>query len=755
MAYPATIGPYKIVRQIGEGGMGVVFEARDDRLDRSVAIKILRATGDGSGYDRFKREARAAAAISHPNVCQVFDIGEHDGEPFIAMELLDGASLADRLLQGPLPTADIVRIGGSVLAALGELHRRNIIHRDLKPSNIFLTSHGVKLLDFGLARGLATGLAETSVTMPGIVVGTPQYMAPEQARGLTVDARSDIFAMGAVLFEMLNGRPAFQGQSAVEVLHAVIHDNPFGSGSTHSGRDVERVARRALEKSPANRYESAEAMSVELVACLPQSSSAAPPAAVPVTRRLIVLPFRMLRPDPESEFLAYSLPDAITVSLSGLDSLLVRSSFVAARFGDAVPDFRVVATEADVDAIVMGTLLRAGTQLRIAVQLVEAPSGTLLWSHSTQVPMEELFEVQDRVSAAVVEALSLPVSARESRLLRRDVPANPDAYASYLRANRLVESFTQWAVARELYQEAVTADPAYAPAWARYARCLRLLGKYGEGPEAEEFDRQAETAFQRAFQLNPDLSLAHNLYTYAEVETKRAPQAMVRLLRRLQQRSNDPELFGGLVHACRYCGLLEASLSADRLAKRLDPAIRTSAKHTYFLNGDFDRAIALDSEDPPFVTMISQICQGRHDLAAETFDSTERRLKGNPHLANVLVALRAIIDRRADVGRATIAQLLTHRAFRDPEGWFYWSLGLAGFGADDEALSLLSQAVDGGLYCPRALEVNPVLAALRPTPAFQAILERARVGHEEARREFVSAGGPRLLGPATAESPRL
>jgi TolB-like protein/tetratricopeptide (TPR) repeat protein len=560
--------------------------------------------------------------------------------------------------------------------------------------------------------------------------------------------------MGAVLIEMLSGRPAFQGPSAIEVLHAVIHDDPLHAGGHQLESGLDSVARRALEKSPGSRYASAEDMAADLAACLPQRGTSSQPP-VRVTRRLIVLPFRILRPDPESEFLAYSLPDAITVSLSGLDSLLVRSSFVAARFGDAVHDLRLVAAEADVDAIIMGTLLRAGAHLRIAVQLVEAPSGTLLWSHSTQVLMDDLFQVQDRVSAAVVEALSLPVSAQESRLFRRDVPANPDAYAAYLRANRLVESVAQWPAARELYEEAVTVDPAYAPAWARYARCLRLMGKYGEGADAEEYARQAETAFQRAFQLNPDLSLAHNLYTYVEVETNRARQAMGRLLARLQQRSNDPELYGGLVHACRYCGLLDASFAADRLAKRLDPGIRTSVTHTYFLNGDFDGAIASDLEDPPFVTLISQICQGRYDLARATFDAAQQRLKGHKHLVQVFDSLRAVVDRQGDAGRAAVAQALNHRAFRDPEGWFYWSLALVGVGDNEGAVSLLARSVDAGLHCPRALEINPVLAPLRPLPEFQAILERARAGRNECEREFVSAGGPRLLGVTAPETPRI
>jgi TolB-like protein len=539
----------------------------------------------------------------------------------------------------------------------------------------------------------------------------------------------------------------------VDVLNAVLNAEPPALSGSIVSAEVDRVIRRALAKSAVERYSTAEAMAADLRVCLTHATAALP-AAPRSTRRLIVLPFRMLRADPDTEFLAFSLPDAITVSLSGLDSLLVRSSFMAARFGEGVPDLRVVAAEADVDAIVMGTLLRAASQVRIAVQLVEAPSGTLLWSHSTQVPMDDLFQIQDRISAAVVEALSLPVSPSESRLLRRDVPTSPEAYALYLRANRLSDSSSQLNAARELYEEAVTADPSYAPAWAKFGRCLRLLGKFGEGPEADAFRARAEDAFQRAFQLNPDLSLTHNLYTYAEVETRRARQAMVRLLHRLQKRSNDPELFSGLVHACRYCGLLGASIAADRMAKRLDPGIRTSAPHSYFMLGDFERAIALDLEDPPFVTLMSQLALGRIDDARATFGTIEQRAKRNPLMTVVVTSLRAVVEGLPDEGKAAVAELQSRPAFRDPEGWFYWAQGLVRFDDYPGAIALLTRTLDGGFYCPQALEVSPLLAPLRVFPEFHAIVARARIGQEEAEREFAAAGGHRLLG-TSADTARL
>jgi serine/threonine protein kinase len=741
-----TIGHYRIVRQIGEGGMGRVLEARDERLDRSVAIKILREAGAGS-QDRFVREARAAAALSHPNICQIFEIGHHEGAPFLAMELLEGQSLADRLGSGPMPLADAAAVALTVLGVLDALHRRGLLHRDLKPSNIFLTAHGVKLLDFGLARTIATSLDETGLTLPGVVLGTPRYMAPEQARGLPVDARTDLFAIGAVLFEMLSGRPAFDGPTPIDILHAVLHAHPPALVGSAAIAEVDRVVRRALEKAPERRYGSAPEMATALRASLTHADTASATAPVRAARRLIVLPFRMLRPDPETDFLAFSLPDAITVSLSGLESIVIRSSFAAARYAQQMPDLRAIASEADVDAVLTGTLLRAGPEMRVSMQLVEAPSGTLLWSHAGQVPLDDLFRAEDGVAAAVVSALRLPLSSDEHGRLQRDVPANPEAYGLYLRANRLSDSSSsRWEAARELYEQAVDADPQYAPAWARLGRCLRRLGKFLGGEDAPALASRAEHAFRRAFQLNPDLPLAHNLYTYAEVETGRARDAMVRLLLRLQHRSSEPELFAGLVHACRYCGLIDASIAADRHAKRLDPGMRTSVAHTFFVNAEFDRAIEEDHDDPPFVSLHALLSTGRRDEAAAV---CQRTLGSSmTHLLPELAAVRAVIDGRHGDGAAAMQAALSRRSFKDPEGFFYWALTLMLLGDRAGALDLLQRAVAGGLYCPSAFELNPVLDPLRGQPAFADLLERARAAHDEAATAFHAAGGRRLLGLA-------
>jgi eukaryotic-like serine/threonine-protein kinase len=743
---PDQIGHYRLVRQIGRGGMGIVYEAIDERLQRPVAIKVILPASDPQMRDRLVREARTAAAVSHPHICQLFEIGEHEGEPFLAMELLEGQSLAERLDAGPLPPADAIATAIAILSALEVLHRRSIVHRDLKPSNVFLSTHGVKLLDFGLARPVDAQLLETTVvTLPGVLLGTPRYMSPEQARGLELDARTDLFAVGAVLFEMLSGRPAFNRPSAVEALHAVLHEQPPALVGSLAVVDADRVIQRALTKSPADRYQSAEEMARDLRACLARGDLSGSVTARAATR-LIVLPFRLPRPDPAIDFLAFSLPEAITVSLSGLESLIVRSSLAAARYSPDQPDLRALASDAGVDAVVTGSLLQSAGLVRVSVQLVEVPSGTVLWSHAAQVPADDMFQIQDAVCSAVVEALALPLSSREQRLLRRDVPASSEAYAHYLRANRLSSNSSEWLGALESYQRAVEADPSYAPAWARLGRCLRVVSKYGAAPESKARLEQAEEALQRAFRINPDLSLAHHLYTHLEVDAGRSLEAMVRLLGRVRGCSTDPELYAGLVHACRYVGLLDASIAAYRRATRLDPAIRTSIAHSFFLSGDFERAIELDVDDPAYLTVLSLHALGRSEEALALCRTAPGRSPFNEQLQLLVQGLRSLLEGRAEEAMGVIARMELLPTFSDPEGLYYWAQIAAGCGDHDHALSLLSRAVETGFCCLSGFEVSPLLSPLRPLPAFAALFDRARERQRVAATAFADADGPRLLG---------
>ncbi|HEX6212643.1 MAG TPA: protein kinase [Methylomirabilota bacterium] len=742
------IGPYRVLGPLGEGGMGVVYEARDERLDRTVALKVIKALGDPGSRERLRREARLAAQLSHPAICHVYEIGEaSNGELYLALERLQGESLAARLARGPMEPAEAVGIGLGLLAGLEAIETAGLVHRDLKPSNVFLTPHGPRLLDFGLARPVSAliGAETVQVTQQGILMGTPHYMAPEVIRGRPPDIRSDLFSLAVILYEMLAGRAPFTGETTVEVLHAVLNDTPPALGGSELIVALDRAIARALQKRPEDRYASAAEMAGALRQAArrtgPQTGIVAP--ARPVTR-LIVLPFRMLRPDPDLDFLAYSLADAVTASLSGLRSLVVRSSATASKYAGPAPDLAAIAHHAEVDVVVTGTILAAGGQVRVSAQLTEAPGGTLLWSQTSQIGMGDLFTLQDQIVQQLVESLALPLSARERSQLHQDVPASAVAYEYYLRANQLAHDAHQWGIARELYLQCVQADPAYAPAWARLGRCSRLLGKYGRGSRAVEYLREAEEAFARALELNPDLSLAHSLSAAFDLERGRVLEALERLLRRAADRPADPQLYAGLVQACRYGGLLHASLAAHQEAVRLDPTLRTTVAHTYLALGDLARTVEHDHDDPPYLSCYAHLLSGNRVQARMVAQAAQRDTV-QPHLSLVGTAALAVLDDRPQDARLALTELTQYEAFRDPEGWFYWAACFAQVGALDEAMMLLRKAQEGGYGSVGLLSVA-LFDPLRGRADFAALVAAVNEQRARALETYRRAGGPKVLG---------
>ncbi len=747
---PDTIGHYRITEKLGEGGMGIVYAAHDERLGRSVAIKQIRdLSSDPIARERFWREARAAASVSHPNICQVYEISEEGGQLFMAMELLEGESLAARLERGALPVDEGVQLGLAVLAALDALHHRELVHRDLKPSNVFLTPYGPKLLDFGIARlsSKQTGQSDPSLTVPGMMMGSPGYMAPEQVFGDAVDARTDLFALGAILFEVLTGKHAFSGRSIVEVIQAITNEQLPVLGGSASVAAVDRVIHKAVSKKPEDRYPSAATMAEDLRAALVLESAGQRSRASTVTR-LIVLPFRMLRQDADFEFLAVSLSDAIASTLSGLGSLVVRSSILASRFSTAALDLKALAVEADVDVVLLGTLLKAGDQLRVNTQLVEAPHGAILWSHTSQVPVHDVFELQDDLSRRIVESLSLPLTARDHRMLRHDVPANARAYELYLRANQIGHLATsldteRWELARDLYRQCLDEDPRYAPAWARLGRIYRVMGKWGRDDSGENLEL-AEQAFKQALAINPDLSIAHNLYAYLEVDSGHAVDAMLRLVERAEARSTDPQLYAGLVHACRYCGLLDASAAAHQRARRLDAKIPTSVAQTYFMLGEYTKVLRQDVEATPMLRNAALGMLGRDAEAIANLRAAEQSI--HTRYRDLLAAARAHFEGHRDESLDAVQRIVSAKHFKDPEALFYAARILARLAEVEPSLALLERVLTEGFFCFPAFARDAWLDPLRAEARFKAILGEAEERHRQALNRFRAAGGDRAIG---------
>jgi len=748
VALPEQLGPYTISRLVGEGGMGVVYAARDERLGRDVALKLLRQTEDELARRRFQREAQLAAGLEHPGICRVYDVGEERGQLYLAMELLAGESLQARLGRGPLRPREAIETVLAMLEPLAALHARGLVHRDLKPSNVFLTSEGVKLLDFGLARSMDRGgqaeLTATALTEAGAVLGTPHYMSPEQLRGQALDARTDLYAAGAILFECVSGRRPFEGKNTLEALHATLHEQPPALSGSAAAQGLDRIVRRALSKRPEERQADAATLRQDLLAVLDSARGADTPRVVALTR-LIVLPLRPLRADPDTDFLGPALADALAGSLASVESLVVRSSLAAARWADEGPDLEQLAREAEVDVALVGTLLRAGEQLRVSTQLLELPGGAVLWSDTSTAPLGDVFQLQDRLTARIVEAVAPTLTAREHRALRRDVPASARAYEYYLRAHPLSLEPASWDLARQMYEHCLEHDSDYAPAWARLGRVLRLLSKYAVDASGAERLARAEQALRRALELNPDLPLAHHYQAQLELELGRTEDAVARLLRLVERRGHDAEAFAGLVQACRYAGLLAPSLGAHERALRLDPTARTSVAFTLLLAARPLEALGLDPDPLRFPSSYALLDLGRKDEVRASCAELQARGRGNASAALELV--RAAASDEPAAARDAVAALLAS-TFRDPEGFYFGARLLTRLGDLDLALELLRRACGGGFICAPALDSDPTWDALRAQPAFQELLARARARHRGMVAAYAELGGESLLGPA-------
>ncbi|MGH9968113.1 MAG: winged helix-turn-helix domain-containing protein [Pyrinomonadaceae bacterium] len=465
-------------------------------------------------------------------------------------------------------------------------------------------------------------------------------------------------------------------------------------------------------------------------------------AARPTTR-IMVLPFRMLRADSDVDFLAFSVPDAVSGALSLLDSVVVRSPTGAARYADEILDLKRIAEESQAEAVLTGTILRAGNRIRVTCQLLEAPNGNVLWWHEPQVTMSDLFELQDNLVRGIVESLSLSLSAREHGRLKRDVPTTSEAYEFYLRGNELsrrgLAGFADLTVARDLYLRCVENDPHYAPAWAQLGRCYRLIGKGVENGRGNLV--LAESAFQRALELNADLPVAHSQYAFLEAELGRAKDAMGRLLRYAQTGSASPDLFVALVLCCRFCGLLEASVAAHERARELDPQIATSVSHSHYQLGDYGNALRDVAVGAWGIVGMTLGTMGRTADGVSAFRNLEQSRMPVPMRAFV-GAWRAMLEGNRQESLDAAERCIRH--YLDPEGVFYMGLIMAHL-ESERALSVLGDCMDRGFSSVHVLLRNPWLDGLRSTARFSELIKRGEARFVEADEAFRSAGGPKVL----------
>ena len=735
------LGQYEILAPLGAGGMGVVYKARDTTLDRHVALKFLppELTRDDDARRRFMQEAKAASALDHPNVCTIHEIQDtDDGQRYLVMAYYEGETLKQRIARGPLPVTEAVDIGRQVADGLAAAHEAGIVHRDVKPANIVVTRDGTaKILDFGIAK--LTGM--TGITETGVTLGTVTYMSPEQANGQEAGPHSDVWALGAVLYEMLTGQPPFRGDRAAAVLHAITDATPTPVRALRKEipRQLAQVVTRALEKSTGQRYATAR----ELLAALPGGSTAASfegdatrsaslttwtdPAATELPS-IAVLPFDDMSAAKDQQYFCEGMAEEILNALTALDGLKVASRMSAFQAKARDFDLAEIGARLQVGTVLEGSVRTAGQRLRVTAQLVNVGDGYQLWSDRFDRDLEDVFAVQDEIARAVVNQLKVKLlGVPEQPLVVRPTKSLP-AYASYMKGRHYRFSRTNVPKAIQCFEEAVVHDPSFASAWAGVADAAVMSGYLGYRLPAEASE-QARAAIARALELDDSLAEAHEararvLYWF-DWERSEARQVIETAIALEPQHARH---YSTLANFLAFQGKTDEALAYVAKAREIDPVSTHAAVvegFALFIGRRYEEAIvafeqALDLQ--PGMPMAlwhlaliyhvrSQPAQALEQLSLVTGDVSRSPI----HIAFLSRTLVAVGEE--DEARRLIAEL-SERRKKEYYTPFFFVLFQMELGGTDEALDALEAA-----YAERSpllgFLMRPDFDPLRDHPRFQ------------------------------------
>jgi len=662
-----VVSHYKVLQQLGSGGMGVVYEAEDMQLGRKVALKFLPESlaRDSHSLERFQREARAASAMNHPNVCTVYSIEQHQGQHFIVMELLEGSSLSEMMKKQRLDMEQVLAISIQIADAMESAHSKGIVHRDIKPANIFVSPKGqVKVLDFGLAKfdfaqqHAAAATAETAafseLTSPGVTVGTVAYMSPEQARGQLTDSRTDLFSFGTVLYQMATGTLPFQGETSAVIFESILSREPLPLVQVNPSLplDLQRIIDKALEKDRSLRYQTATEFKTDLLRLKRDlesgnrrvADSSDGRKAASTEKSLAVLYFENLSGVKEDEYFRDGMTEDIITELSKIKGLKVFSRPTVLAYRDVKVTVSQIGQQLNASYVLAGSLRRSGNRLRINAQLVDAKTDFPLWSERYDREMKDVFEVQDEIARKIAEALRITISPQERDAIADRPTENLQAYDLYLRGKSYARRFTRQDLefALQLYESAVSLDPAFALAYAAIANVCAL---YHENHQREEiWMERAKNASQKALELKPGLPEAQVAKAWLLYANKNYEEA-IRSAKAAIEKKKDSE--------GAYYILSRAMFASDRWQELIE--IMEAALD---MSGD-DYSIYV-----PFVNALGAL--GKTDQAQtmrqRRIQALEKHLKVVPEDARARTLLAcdyAALDRKDDAIRETqIAEAL-------------------------------------------------------------------------------------------------
>jgi serine/threonine protein kinase/Tfp pilus assembly protein PilF len=767
------LGRYRIIASLGSGGMGEVYLAEDTQLGRKIALKTLPAhfTIDDERVRRFQLEARAASALNHPNIITIYEIGQIDSHPFIVTEFIEGETLRQHMAKRQMTISEALDVAMQLASALATAHQAGIVHRDIKPENIMVRADGIaKVLDFGLVKlterpNVSSG-ARLFETAQGMVMGTANYMSPEQARGLPVDARTDIWSLGIVLFEMVGGRVPFEGATSSDVIASILEREPstLARYSPEAPTELEWIVKKALRKDREERYQTCKELLSDLKSLKRRlefeqdlerstdsgrlsSGLARSPGSKDnraqrqshgaqshqVIDSLAIVPLANSSADPGLDYFSDGITESIISSLSQLAELRVMAWSTVSRYKGRDVDPRELGRDLGVHAVLTGRLLQAGERLVIKTELVNATDGSHLWAESYSCAPSDILDIEAEISRAISEKLLVKLTTAERKQLTRRYPDNVKAYHAYLRGRHFWNKRSEEALKKgiEHFQHAIEEDPCYAAAYAGMSDCYTILVvRYGLA--SEEGIPKAKAAAMKALEIDDSLAEAHTSLAHSLLHNWEWQKAEREFKRAVELNPNDANAHNFYAEYLRAMGRVDQSINAQERAQELDPLspnLNTGAA-LYFARR-YDQAIDQCQKtlemDRNFFLAHYTLAQAyeQKGMFAEAMTAIQKAVNLSPDNVEMLAALGRVL---ALAGRKEEARRILDRLTKGMEhhhSWYYdIALVYAALGEDDQAFECLEQGYEWRNGMMIHLNVEPRFDSLRADPRFQSLVRR-------------------------------